>query len=101
MTRTLSWRTAGRGDRAALQAFTCTVPSQRSPYRRHWHPRPWELEVQSFTRGLHPPLAADQSLLAGEDGAGIAGVCLLSQQNDPGLIKIQVLAVAALYRGAG
>lgn len=101
MTRLLTWRTADRRDRPALQAFTCTVPTQRSPYRPTWHPRRWELEVQSFIRSLRPPLSPDQSLLVGEDTEGVASVCLLAQQADLQLIKIQVLAVAVRHRGKG
>jgi hypothetical protein len=57
------------------------------------------LEVQSFIRDLRPPLGPDQSLLVGEDGAGIGALCLLAQQEDASFIKIQVLAVAVRYRG--
>jgi hypothetical protein len=101
VTRLLSWRAAERGDRPALQAFTCTVPARRNPDGRYRHPKPWELEVQSFIRALRPPLSPNQSLLLGEDANGIAAICLLAQQKDPSFIKIQVLAIATRYRGLG
>lgn len=102
MSRLLSWRAAGHADRAALQRFICTVPAQRvTGLKRPYHPKPWELEVQSGIRALRPPLAQDQVLLLGEDAEGIAAVCLLADQGDADVIKIQAIAVAARYRGQG
>jgi len=87
-------------DRAALQRFTCTVPAQRvMGQKRPYHPKPWELEVQSGIRALRPPVAQDQLLLLGEDMEGIAAVCLLADQGEASIIKIQAIAVAARYRG--
>lgn len=83
MSRLLAWREAGHEDRSSLQGFTCTVPAQPVfGQKRKYHPRPWEQEVQSGIRGLRPPVGQDQSLLVGEDGEGIAAVCLLADQGD-------------------
>lgn len=102
MSRLLAWRAAGHGDRAALQGFTCTVPAQRvAGQKRPYHPKPWELDVQSGIRALRPPVAQDQLLLLGEDAEGIAAVCLLADQGDASVIKIQAIAVAARHRGQG
>jgi hypothetical protein len=101
VSRLLVWRAAGYGDRSALQQFSCTVPAQRVfQQKRSYHPRPWELEVQSGLRALRPPVGEDQSLLLGEDADGLAAVCLLAEQ--PGstmVVKIQAIAVASRYRG--
>jgi hypothetical protein len=102
VSRLLSWREPGHGDRAALQRFTCTVPAQRiTGQKRPYHPKPWELVVQSGIRALRPPVAQDQLLLLGQDAEGIAAVCLLAEQGDASVIKIQAIAVAVRYRGQG
>lgn len=102
MSRLLAWRAAEHKDRTALQRFTCTVPAQRGfQQQRPYHPKPWELEVQSGIRALRPPLTHDQSLLLGEDAQGIAAVCLLAEQEDARIIKIQAVALATRYRGQG
>jgi hypothetical protein len=100
VSRLLAWREAGHGDRAALQRFTCTVPAQPVlGQKQRYHPRHWELEVQSGIRALRPPVARDQLLLLGQDAEGIAAVCLLADQGDASVIKIQAIAVAARHRG--
>jgi hypothetical protein len=38
-------------------------------------------------------------LLLGEDAEGIAAVCLLAEQGDASVVKIQAIAVAARHRG--
>jgi GNAT superfamily N-acetyltransferase len=102
VSRLLAWRAADREDQTALQGFTCTVPAQRVfGQKRKYHPKPWELIVQSGIRVLRPPVTPDQSLLLGEDEEGIAAVCLLAQQEDASTIKIQAIAVATRYRGQG
>lgn len=102
MSRLFVWRTAGHGDRAALQRFTCTVPAQAVVgQKQRYHQKRWELEVQSGIRALRPPLPQDQLLLLGEDAKGIAAVCLLADQGDASVIKIQAIAVATRYRGQG
>jgi GNAT superfamily N-acetyltransferase len=102
MSYLLAWKAAGHEDRAALQQFTCTVPAQPVlGQKRRYHPKRWELEVQSGIRALRPPLAPDQLLLLGEDAEGIAAVCLLADQGDAGVIKIQAIAVASRHRGQG
>lgn len=102
MTRLLAWSVAGHADRAALQRFTCTVPAQRvAGQKRPYHPKPWELQVQSGIRALRPPTAQDQLLLLGEDEEGIAAVRLLADQGDASVIKIQAIAAAVRCRGQG
>lgn len=102
MNRLLAWREARYADRADLQAFTCTVPAQKViGQKKPYHPKRWELEVQSGIRALQPPLPQDQSLLLGKDAEGIAAVCLLADQGDSSVIKIQAIAVAVRHRGQG
>jgi hypothetical protein len=98
----LAWRAAEHGDRAALQQFTCTVPAQKVfGQKRSYHPKPWELNVQSGIRALQPPLPPDQSLMLGLDVEGIGAVCLLAEQGDAAVIKIQAIAVSVRLRGQG
>jgi hypothetical protein len=98
----LAWREARHEDRASLQGFTCTVPAQSVfGQKRKYHPKPWEQEVQSGIRDLRPPVGQDQSLLLGEDADGIAAACLLADQGEARVFKIQAIAVAARYRGQG
>jgi hypothetical protein len=101
VSRLLSWRAAEYADRSALQQFSCTVPAQRVfLQKRSYHPKPWELEVQSGLRALRPPVGEDQSLLLGEDAGGIAAVCLLAAQAESAMVvKIQAIAIATRYRG--
>lgn len=102
MSRLLAWREARHEDRATLQGFTCTIPAQLVfGQKRKYHPKPWEQEVQSGIRDLRPPVGQDQSLLVGEDAEGIAAVCLLADQGEASVFKIQAIAVATRYRGQG
>lgn len=102
MTRLLAWREAEHTDRQSLQQFVCTVSSRRGfQQKRPSHPRPWELIVQSGIRALRPPMPAGQLLLLGEDGQGIAAVCLLADQADASVVKIQAVAIAVRHRGVG
>jgi RimJ/RimL family protein N-acetyltransferase len=103
VTGSLKWRAAVRGDRGALQEFTCTTKAARPPgsYRSRPHPKPWELQVQSFIRTLHPPAGADQVYLLGEDSSGIGAVCVLADQGTPEIVKIQAVAVSVRQRGQG
>ena len=103
MSRLLTWRTAQRDDRAALQEFTCTVPEPSLLFgqARRSHPKPWERSVQSFIRSCQPPVAADESLFLGEDPSGVAAVCAMAEQGSPALVKIRAVAVALRYRGQG
>jgi hypothetical protein len=98
----LSWRPAEPRDRTSLQVFTCTVPPL--PYRppRPRHPKQWELDVQQFIRGLRPPVGPDEMLLIGEDASGIAAVSLSwVPPQDPSVVKLLAIAVAARFRGKG
>lgn len=102
MSRLLVWRVADRGDYAALQGFTCTVRAQPVfGQKRKYHPKPWELDVQSGIHALHPPVSRDQALLLGEDAQGIAAVSFLAEQEDASTVKIRAIAVATRYRGQG
>lgn len=103
MTRHLTWRTAEREDRPTLQEFTCTTPVPREPNRRRLlpHPKPWEFDVQSFIRTSHVPGGPDQVFLIGEDTDGIGAACLLADQGNPEIMKIQVIAVSVRHRGTG
>ena len=103
MSRLLTWRTAQRDDRAALQEFTCTVPEPSLLFgqARRSHSKPWERSVQSFIRSCQPPVAADESLFLGEDPSGVAAVCAMAEQGSPALVKIRAVAVALRYRGQG
>jgi hypothetical protein len=103
VTSNLKWRTATRGDRAALQEFTCTTKASRSSgsSRPLPHPKPWELQVQSFIRTLHPPAGPDQEFLLGEDPSGVGAVRVLADQGTPEIVKIQAIAVSVRYRGQG
>jgi hypothetical protein len=103
VTGSLKWRSAVRSDRTALQEFTCTTKAPRPPggYRSLPHPRPWELQVQSFIRTLHPPAGPDQAYLLGEDSSGIGAVCVLADQGTSEIVKIQAIAVSVRHRGQG
>jgi hypothetical protein len=96
----LDWRPAQGGDRALLQAFTCTEPAHYDRQRRRrLHPRPWELVVQ---RGIHSvnPATEGQSLYLGLDDEGIGAACLFAALA-PGEVRLMAVAVALRYRRQG
>lgn len=99
----LAWRDAERGDRPALQQFSCTVPApRRDDGRALLHPKSWEREVQVGIHLLTPPVA-DGVLLLGEDSQGLAAVALahFGVEHDPCLVKLRALAVEQRWRGQG
>ena len=92
----LEWRTARRDDRVLLQSFTCTV--DRPSDWREAHPRPWELEVQSYVRGLKPPLREDRVVRLGLSESQLAGIVIVERLGDP-FVHIPIIARALGRRG--
>lgn len=91
-------------DIPALQTFTCTNPDRKlyDPHRGKYHPRGWELDVQSHARGLRvPPSDGDVvRVLEGPDGQ-LAGVSLQSRMEAPFFHVVQLIAVSNEHRGKG
>jgi hypothetical protein len=99
----LAWREVERQDRLLLQGFTCTVAAAYDPSRgQKVHPRPWELEVQSYIRNYRPPAGPGETFLLGLDNEGIGAVsCAAIFDKQPEVIKLLAVAVSTRYRGQG
>lgn len=104
---TVLWRFAEPTDRPLLQAFQCTDPAPRDPGRRAQpHPKPWEKGVQSAIKQLPIPRTAggaDGSILLGLEGNDLVAVSFWSSDGtgQPPLIKMRLLAISSMKRGAG
>lgn len=100
MSSLLDWRYISKQDRAERQRFTCAEPPK---YRygggrlRH-HPRPWEMDVQSFLRS-HVP-GPSQVMLAGRDGYGLAALSAWDE-SPAGAVLLQAVAVTSRLRHQG
>lgn len=70
----LDWRSGEFEDRQPLSEFICANPPSHlyDPHRGRYHPRPYELIVQGYLRGLRPPVRGSSALLLGMDDAGVA-----------------------------
>ncbi|MDN4598074.1 hypothetical protein [Leifsonia virtsii] len=93
----LKWRTARKGDRRLLQSFTCTVDRPRN--WREPHPRPWELQVQSWVRELKPPVHGRRSVDLGFAGPELAAVVVVDHVEEE-FFHIPAVARALDRRGA-
>lgn len=103
-TSRLNWRDANRGDRGKLKQFVCTTPEKASwvPLRKgKFHPRQWELDVQSTVRNLKPPTPPGERIRLGFDDVGLAAVVNIARAKggDHGVV-LQVIAVAQRLRRA-
>lgn len=103
MTTPLQWRPYQKSDRTELQRFICTDPPSKTwDGRKKVHPRPWELDVQSFVRIHKPRVESGDSMLLGLDEHGIAAICAWSgYANRPGRVLLQAIAVAMRHRRCG
>jgi RimJ/RimL family protein N-acetyltransferase len=98
----LAWRTAQRGDRPLLQAFTCTGPACYDRWRKQKvHPREWELEVQTGIRDINPSTEGQFLYLGIDDQESIGAVCLFAPLDQPDQFKLMGVAVAMRYRRQG
>lgn len=75
---------------------------QYEPHRGNFHPRLWELEVQTGLRTLHPPVPESEALLVGQDGKGdLAAVTRLSFDSEGEQLLVLAVAVRVDLRGRG
>jgi GNAT superfamily N-acetyltransferase len=98
----LHWRYAGKEDEPLREQFICASPPRwiySRPRGRH-HPRPWEIEVQSW---IHPPrpIYDDELLLLGLDDQGIGALAWWSEDAGPSDVMLKAAAVDVRYRGQG
>lgn len=72
------WRELTRHDARELQEWICTDPPKRSyvPGRGRTHPKPWELDVQSYFRNSE--CFRSGLVWAGYDHEGLAAVAQIS-----------------------
>jgi hypothetical protein len=97
----LRWVSAAHAHREQLTQFICTDPARRQ-YEKHrgkFHPRPYELEVQSHLRGLKVPVGDDEALLLGYDEHGLAAAAHFGF--DDTLSQLIIWALARAQRTAG
>lgn len=94
-------RHAERGDVQRLQTFRCTTPPRRDPVTKQvHHARRWEYEVQSFIRATRLPARPPRFVLIGEDDHGeLAWVAAYREEDGPGAVFIEYLAVSVDHRG--
>ncbi|MBE8527707.1 GNAT family N-acetyltransferase [Amycolatopsis sp. H6(2020)] len=92
-------RQLDRADFPQLQQWVCTSPAKARYQggRRPWHPRPWELEVQSYLRTLKPKTPG--VLWGAFHGPELRAVAHLDFSEDFGATIIRALARAEAYRG--
>lgn len=89
-----------RRDLRCLQSFCCTTGYPHAPSgRRLRHPRPWEIEVQSYLRNS-PKLLEGQMVLLGCRGEEVVAVARLdvSDGDDACEVFIACAAIALGYR---
>lgn len=100
MSSLLDWRYITKLDRAERQGFTCAEPPkyQFSGGRFRHHPRPWEMDVQSFLR-RHAP-GKGEVMLAGRDGSGLAALSAWDERT-PDAVLLQAIAVSSRLRHRG
>ncbi|MBF0689867.1 MAG: hypothetical protein IR158_19095 [Cellulomonas sp.] len=97
----LRWSSARAEHKVALTQFICTDPAKKQ-YEKHrgkHHPKPWELEVQSHLRGLRVPVSADEALLLGFDGEGLAATAHFGLDDTNQQFMIWAVACAQRTRG--
>lgn len=101
----LAWAEAERTHQQALSTFVCTDPPKRQydPYRGKFHPCNWELEVQSWIRGIRLPRPSDEKLLVGYDEEdGLTAVVHFGYDGDTGTcFRLWAMAVARRAQGQG
>lgn len=98
----LAWADADRVHRQALTQFICTDPAtnQYDRYRGVYHPRPWELEVQSHLRGMKLPRPPTEKLRLAYDDDGLAGaVHFCTDRDSDGNFRLLAIATALRCRG--
>jgi hypothetical protein len=66
-----------------------------------FHPKWWELEVQSAIRGLEPPYRYPKQLLIGLDDLGIGAVSYYEEIDGPARVELGLMAVATRLRNQG
>lgn len=117
--RVLTWREGAVEDQAQLQTFVCTDPPKseyRHNIRRKYHPRQYELDVQSMFRRLRLPLRGNGALLmlgygeAPQPGMSepLCAAVYLAYEDDrtdagewASAYEVRAIAVAHEYRNTG
>jgi len=83
--------------------FICTDP-ERAPYDKYrgkYHPKEWELRVQSDLRGLDVPVSAGEALLLGYDSDGLAAASHFGFDETQTIFMIWAVACAQRVKGHG
>jgi ribosomal protein S18 acetylase RimI-like enzyme len=99
----LSWHRAEPQHRQALSQLVVTDPAkeQYDPHRGKYHPRRWELLVQSHLRGLKVPVAAGEELLLALDDEGVTAAVHFGFDDTQRHFIIWAAARAIRCRGRG
>jgi GNAT superfamily N-acetyltransferase len=102
VTSLLYWRYADKDDEPLRERFICASPPRwiYSRLRGRYHPKPWEIEVQSW---IHPPrpIYQDEYLLLGLDDQGIGALSWWSEDAGPSDVMLKAVAVDVRHRGQG
>lgn len=106
MTSPVTWRDATKADRGQLQLFVCTeTVRRRQPFKGQrvgaTFEHEWEVEAQSYIRGMKPPAPPLQMMLIGEDETGLAAVAWTQQVDGPHDVFVKVAGVALRLRAVG
>jgi len=96
-----AWVDADRNHRLVLASFTCTTPRPRTDHGRTLaHPKPWELEVQTYIRRLKPPVRGNVTLLGMiEDALGSVAQFVYQAHSEMPVVLTRVAAISVDYRG--
>ena len=73
-------------------------------YERHrgtFHPRRYELEVQSRLRGLRLPRPSDEAVLLGIENSEVAVASYIAFDRQEGDLRVLAIATALSHRGVG
>lgn len=101
----LQWRTGVHADAVALQNFECAQPptwQYDSAGRGRWHPRVWELDVQSYFRSrCLPPLPYGDTLLVGTMDEQLVALVRFSTDDLPDTAFIYAVGVSNPWRHMG
>jgi RimJ/RimL family protein N-acetyltransferase len=101
---TLDWVEAEFKHRSALGRFVCADPPRSSwdKHRGKFHPKPWELELQSGLRNLRPPFPGGDLLLLGLDEHGeIIAIVRIGWDIDVSHLLVLAVAVHADHQRNG
>jgi hypothetical protein len=103
----VDWCSGAREHKGALERFICADP-EREKYVHgvgKVHPRPWQIEVQSYLRGLKLPVASGSGLYLGMDADGVVAAVEYGFASDStlgaDLYLVAAIATACRARGQG